>query len=102
MANPTSSQAFIDSIGGTDWLDVAEVFPYMCPDTGRNCHSLCICYHDDREGAARDGETSFRVDGYTRGECVKYGARIGAARDEATKKSMRQFAEFTTSYGLPD
>ena len=32
---------------GEQWDEVADkVFIYMRPDTGRACHSLCICYCD--------------------------------------------------------
>lgn len=69
---------------GTRWFDnpSADAFPLMCPDTGRNCHSLCICYRDDREGEVRrKSELHYRGDGYTHGECVKYRIRIDSDRD---------------------
>ena len=44
MTNNTNPTSFTNK-RGESWHDVADVVhPFMCPDTGMSCHSLCVCY----------------------------------------------------------
>ena len=53
--NTGNRSEFVNS-AGEPWHEVAgKVFRYMCPDTGRACHSLCVCYSNANR------------------ECTKYG-----------------------------
>ena len=50
-----------------DWCDAADyVTPFMCPDTGRECHSLCVCCVGERT----------RGDGALLLKCEKYGVYV--------------------------
>ena len=65
----------------------SHLFPLMCPDTGRNCHSMCAAYVDDRtEHVGRgdlcgDADLEYRTDGYTSGKCLKYGVKLQSKGD---------------------
>lgn len=64
---------------GTPWVNhpYADVFPFMCPITQTNCHSMCICYRDIREGIARTkSNLHYRGDGCTHGRCERFGIHI--------------------------
>ena len=76
-----SDSNFCD-MGGMPWDEGFgnHVFPFMCPDTGRCCHSMCACYSDSRERQLCP-ELHYRTDGYSSGMCVKYGVRIGRKQD---------------------
>lgn len=51
---------------GIEWDSVAaSVHEFMCPDTGRACHSLCMCYMPEFE---KDIERRRQRDGV--GACV--------------------------------
>lgn len=80
----TDEAAGFTNADGISWLDWAEVFPLMCPITGRNCHSLCACYRDRRTRGGAIGTAEdylHRVDGYTYGRCERFSFAIGADRD---------------------
>ena len=52
---------------GIEWDSVAaNVHDFMCPDTGRACHSLCMCYEPEPQKAK-----SVHV-----ATCIKYRVRI--------------------------
>lgn len=75
---------FVDELEHCKWTDWAEVFPLMCPMTGRNCHSKCACYRDERTETTAIGtelDLAYRVDGYTSGRCEKFGFAITTNRD---------------------
>ena len=66
---------------GTSWHDVAEVvYECMCPDTGRACHSSCVCHRFERGAViepskrreyAEAGAPPFHV-----ATCSKYGTEF--------------------------
>ena len=73
-----------DELNKCSWLDEAEVFPLMCPATGRNCHSLCVCYRDYRTSGIAIGtpeDRLHRVDGYTYGYCIRFDFTMNTDRD---------------------
>ena len=63
----------------------AVVFPLICPDTGKQCNTLCACYLDACTG--EDGQDALartctaqdmlnRTEGDPYGRCLKYGVSL--------------------------
>ena len=63
---------------GESWQDVADtVHGFMCPDTGRSCHSLCMCYAAE-ETASGETRKAYAEAGYPChvATCIKYDVKV--------------------------
>ena len=81
-----ATPCFHNILRDTPWdAFCSHVFPLMCPDTGRNCHSMCAAYLDDRtqheHRTCCDLDLAYRTDGYTSGKCLKYGVALQGKSD---------------------
>ena len=69
---------------GKTWHATGDVFKLMCPLTQTNCHSMCVCFKENRTKTTfrgTDEDIAFRGDGYAFGYCEHFGFSIGTYRD---------------------